>query len=204
MRRILQFILVLPILLISSCSDGGDIEFFSLCGVNVNGELRNPADAIDAARVTIQEVSGANLIVLSDNVVNNERFFAQLITIDEQDNEALNAQAIAFIQSLNDQAYFFRSDNRCTINSGGIERIPGTLVTVDGVNVNEELLQRGLASAETSQNRCNGRVNENCYVALEVEGAGAKSPDVRRVVPWVSAATDRTVGPATATAAAAG
>lgn len=173
--RLLSILLLSAVLLLSACTKSGSdenvsgvdldgLEFFTDCGVVLNGFLKNPVNATEGIVGTV-EVIASNQIIFRTGT-SEILVKLQGINASGGSNEA---KAVQFLRNLsgNTQAVFIQASDGCTsvVAGGGVASV-GQLFTLSGLSFAEELVKSGFASVERND-VCSGVLVGPCYIALE-------------------------------------
>lgn len=139
------------------------------CGVVVNGKIKNPVLESDGEPVRVVQVISNNILVVSslagaggpNTLIKLQGVGASLTTF--KSNAAINR-----IKSLTSGgAYFFKATKDCNISvPGSGTGTVGSLLTLNGASIGEDLILSDLAPAE-SNDACNGNLIGSCLLALE-------------------------------------
>ena len=133
------------------------------CGVVFNGRLQNPVDLADGQLVTVLDVLSSNLVAVSGDS-GKTRTVVKLQGVDSSTTTSKDAQAVEAIRSLTSGgAYFYKATPDCNTGTSGTI---GTLLSKGGSSVNEEVIKRGFAPADTND-ACNGELLGSCFQALD-------------------------------------
>ena len=132
------------------------------CGVVYDSKLQNPIPFADGQKVSILDVMSNNLVAVSPDG-GATRTVVKLQGVDSALSNELNNKAIERIRSMTSEgAYFYKATKDCDAgNSGTI----GSLLTVNGLSLNEEIIKTGLAPADTND-ACRGDLFGACLQAL--------------------------------------
>lgn len=133
------------------------------CGVVFDGKLQNPIALSDGQKVTLLDVLSNNLVAVSPDS-GKTRIVVKLQGVESSTTTSKNSQAVEAIRSLlSNGGYFYKATKDC--NSGTSGTI-GSLLTNGGTSVNEEVVKRGFAPADTND-ACSGSLFGPCYQALD-------------------------------------
>jgi hypothetical protein len=133
------------------------------CGVVFDGKLQNPIALADGQKVTLLDVLSNNLVAVSPDS-GKTRIVVKLQGVESSTTTSKNSQAEETIRSLLiNGGYFYKATSDCNTGSSGTI---GSLLTNSGTSVNEEVVKRGFAPADTND-ACNGSLLGPCYQALD-------------------------------------
>ena len=137
------------------------------CGVVYDGKLQNPIPFADGQKVTVVDVMGNNLVAVTADG-GASRTVVKLQGVKSALSTELNNKAIERIKSMTSGgAYFYKATKDCNAGSSGTI---GSLLTTNGLSLNEEMVKTGLAPADTND-ACRGDLLGPCLQALN-ESAG--------------------------------
>jgi hypothetical protein len=162
---------ILAALVFNGCSNDSE-RVRSSCGIVINGERFNSVKDNAADRVVLTGFFDGNIVTLR-KTNNNDLLTVVLHGLARIRNpNQLNAATEFVSQFLGSEGSFFSASDTCRVDSGTRNRlIPGQLFLLDGSNLSEELLIRGLAEIDT-RNSCGSRLLEGCQTGLLLEGQG--------------------------------
>lgn len=133
------------------------------CGVVFDGKLQNPVALADGQKVTLLDVLSNNLVAVSPDS-GKTRIVVKLQGVDSATTTSKNSQAVDTIRSLFiNGGYFYKPTKDCNTGSSGTI---GSLITNSGTSVNEEVVKRGFAPADTND-ACSGSLLGACFQALD-------------------------------------
>jgi hypothetical protein len=137
------------------------------CGVVVNGRLTNPVDFKDGEEVSVTDVLSGNLVALTPKN-GGARLVVKLQGVGSPASNENDQNAIETIRRLTSSgAYFFKATQDCDAGSlGGGRGTVGSLLSKNGESINEEVIKRGFAPADTND-ACSGSLLGGCFQALD-------------------------------------
>lgn len=149
-----------------SGSDGDSLR--TQCGVVYQGILRNPIPITDGQTAIIRSVAGSVYLNI-ELLAGPELRLIKLLGIRDSGVPSQTAQAQALLSRLaGAQIIYYPAQSGCSAPgpiAGGVNAEVGSLVTLSGTSISENLLENGAVEVETT-NQCGSNQVMNCYSAL--------------------------------------